>query len=103
MKNKPKFKRGDVVLMHMPDEDQDNDLELWVEDEIGVVDGAEGWDEELQEPEGAWPRKGHSWMYIVTVPRHLRRSEEDMDGMREVDEKQLSLYSVDGVFVGKMS
>jgi hypothetical protein len=92
MKRTPKFKPGDVVLMHMPDEDQDpND---WVNDEVGEIEGAEGWDHDLNEPEDMeeWTEyPDHAIMYIVTVPAEFRKK-GDNDGIREVDESQLSHY-----------
>ena len=99
----PKYKPGDKVTMHMAAEDQDPQHPS--PDEIGVVDGAEGWDYETNQPEAGerWPTTdmpdAAKWiMYVVTVPKSKRfdpytgKRDPDDDGLREVDESQLSYY-----------
>ena len=99
----PKFKPGDMVFMHMAAEDQDPDFPS--PDEVGKVDGAEGWDYDEHRPEniGEWmEHPDFPIMYVVTVPRNQRLDPEtgkrdpDDDGLREVSEDQLSYYRPTG-------
>lgn len=91
--NAPKFKPGDMVFMHMAEEDQDPKFPC--PDEVGKVDGAEGWDYDTHQPEDKdeWAKyPDHEIMYVVTVPKKLRTDPDDNDGIREVSEDQLSYY-----------
>jgi hypothetical protein len=91
--NAPKFKPGDKVFMH--NDPDDFEPGYAPHDEVGVVDGAEGWDYEEHCPEDPerWTKyPDHAIMYIVTVPKKLRTDPDDHDGMREVGEDCLSYY-----------
>jgi hypothetical protein len=88
----PKYKPGDMVFMH--NDPSEYDPGEAPPDEVGEVDGAEGWDYENHCVEAGsladrFPGKG--WMYVVTVPKNLR-DKDDRDGLREVHEDQLSYY-----------
>jgi len=89
----PKFKPGDMVFMHMTEEEQDPNFPC--PDEVGKVDGAEGWDYDTHEPEEPDLWRNDNIMYIITIPKKFREKgwrTEDPDGMREVHEDQLSYY-----------
>ncbi len=72
---KPKFKQGDVVLLHA--DPADFPPEQYPPDEVGAVEGAEA----------EYPQ-----MYIVRV----KHPPDDADGLREVSEDQMSYYRPTG-------
>lgn len=73
MKQVPKFKEGDRVLLHIKDEEQDpND---WINDETGTVDGVDNDWEDLPED--------HVVMYVVTVDKPLWPGDDRMRGVPE--------------------
>lgn len=77
----PKFEPGDVVLMHVPDEEQvPGDP---IPDEVGTVEEVE-----VRDP-GAPEDQRDDIVYVVRAQRPLG---PDDDCLREVGEGQLSYY-----------